>query len=120
MNGLFYPPGPEWRAISSERVIPGTHSSGITRGAMDNATHEALLNLLRNLRQVADEQSHVNEMVWRMYSALQKMFPGRFLESYQGADSSVEFQPMGAASALQLQRLDAAILLVESWKASRN
>jgi len=83
---------------------------------MDNATRETLLNLLRNLRQVADEQNHVNEMAWRMYSALLSMFPGQFLEKYRAADYSVEFQPMRDASALQRQRLDAAIQLVESWE----
>ena len=88
----------------------------IIPAAMDNATQEALLNLLRNLRHVADEQNHVNEMVWRTYSAMLSMFPGWFLESYQQADSSVEFQPMRDASADQLRQLDAAILLVESWK----
>jgi hypothetical protein len=37
-------------------------------------------------------------MTWRMYSALLSMFPGRFLESYQRANASVDFQPMRALS----------------------
>jgi len=60
---------------------------------MDNATREALLNLLRNLRDTVDEQFHINEMAWRTYSALIQMFP-EFAQHYQRANEHVSFDQM--------------------------
>ena len=82
---------------------------------MDNATREALLNLLRNLRDTVDEQFHINEMAWRTYSALIQMFP-EFAQHYEKADEHVSFEQMLHWRSEQLRQLDAAIQLVESWK----
>ena len=81
---------------------------------MDNATREALLNLLRNLRETCLEQYYINEMTWRTYSALVQMFP-KFPDNYREADKHVSFQQMQGWRDDQLRRLDAAILLVQSW-----
>ena len=82
---------------------------------MDSATKEVLLNLLRNLRYSVEQQYYINEMAWRTYSALVQMFP-EFPDNYRQADKRVSFDELRRWRAEQLRQLDAAILLVESWR----
>jgi len=73
---------------------------------MDNVTREALLNLLRNLRQTADEPHQINEMAWRTYSALVAMFPDQFPGNYREANKRVSFEQLQNSRADQLRQLE--------------
>jgi hypothetical protein len=81
---------------------------------MDSATQEVLLNLLKNVKETTQNTHYAHEMAWRTYSVLVKMFPD-FPREYQTA-KGISFREMLDWRDDQLQQLDAAIRLVESWR----
>jgi hypothetical protein len=52
---------------------------------MDSATKVVLLNLLKNLKQSTEDSSHSQEMAWRTFTGLSRMFPDQFPAEYQAA-----------------------------------
>jgi hypothetical protein len=65
--------------------------------------------LLKNLKQSTEDSSRSQEMAWRTFTALSRMFPDQFPAEYQSAQG-VSFEELHRWRPDQIRRLDAAIL----------
>ena len=81
---------------------------------MDAATKEVFVNVLRNLRIALENIQQTQEMTWRTYSALRRLFPNEVPPLYESPEGSLV--AINQWHADQIRQLDPAIQLVESWE----